>query len=630
MSIPEGLRDVIGKRLSLLSPECNQLLSAASVIGREFDLEILRDVTDIDEEVFVNALNEAVQLSIIEERSQVGHVRYRFTHAFFRQTLYEELIAPRRLRLHQQVARALEKHYAKRLDEHAVELAEHFSQSTGAADLKKAVKYGEMAAQRAANVYAYGEAVRLLEQTINVQKVLNPDDKEKICDLLLDLCDNLFFLPDTKRIIELEAPAACSLAESLDDATRIVRTCIIAIGATQYEQGNAAWTSLETHEWASKADRYAKPDTVERARTDIYLGAIKCNQGDVVSGLKLISQGMDLAHRTGDQETIILGLSMLLFRRTAPQHTEERIRLAEQLSASLGTGIDIRQTYNSFFMLADTFLATGQRNRAEDFFKKHQSLALRVEAVALKVTSLTIDAIISMMDGRLEDITEITEKIRILCEESGIGGVSDTYMRLASTRTCIYKGESLEDIEGNIPSGVPILMPERCLLLSHLGKKEEVLELLEENVVRRPDIGTDDDVTDAWKDILLLEAAIIIEHRKAAELLLNRLAGTSLCTTGWRLPTCVQRHLGGAAALLGRYDKARQYYQEAIKVCTEMPFRPELALSKLQLAELLFEHYPDEKKEALEHIDFAIKEFREMKMQPSLERVLRHKDILKA
>ncbi|MGD0795998.1 MAG: protein kinase, partial [Dehalococcoidales bacterium] len=36
MSIPEGLRDVIGKRLSLLSKECNQLLSVASVIGREF------------------------------------------------------------------------------------------------------------------------------------------------------------------------------------------------------------------------------------------------------------------------------------------------------------------------------------------------------------------------------------------------------------------------------------------------------------------------------------------------------------------------------------------------------------------------------------------------------------------
>ena len=57
---------------------------------------------------------------------------------------------------------------------------------------------------------------------------------------------------------------------------------------------------------------------------------------------------------------------------------------------------------------------------------------------------------------------------------------------------------------------------------------------------------------------------------------------------------------------------------------------PEVALTRLQLAELLLEHYPAEKKAALEHLDFAIKEFREMKMQPSLERALRQKTILKA
>jgi hypothetical protein len=33
---------------------------------------------------------------------------------------------------------------------------------------------------------------------------------------------------------------------------------------------------------------------------------------------------------------------------------------------------------------------------------------------------------------------------------------------------------------------------------------------------------------------------------------------------------------------------------------------------------------------ATEHLDFAIKKFREMKIQPSLERTLRHKEILKA
>ena len=34
--------------------------------------------------------------------------------------------------------------------------------------------------------------------------------------------------------------------------------------------------------------------------------------------------------------------------------------------------------------------------------------------------------------------------------------------------------------------------------------------------------------------------------------------------------------------------------------------RPEIALTRFQLAELLLAHYPDEKKDALEHLDFAV------------------------
>jgi tetratricopeptide (TPR) repeat protein len=146
----------------------------------------------------------------------------------------------------------------------------------------------------------------------------------------------------------------------------------------------------------------------------------------------------------------------------------------------------------------------------------------------------------------------------------------------------------------------------------------------------RPGIGSAKDGTMVFLDITSLEAAVLVEHRQATELLLRRLAGSNNVTSGEWFPTCKGRHLGAAAAFLGRPDEARKYYEEAIKVCTEIKFQPELALTRLQLAELLLEHYPDEKKEALEHLDFAIKEFRDMKMQPSLERALRHKDILKA
>ena len=116
----------------------------------------------------------------------------------------------------------------------------------------------------------------------------------------------------------------------------------------------------------------------------------------------------------------------------------------------------------------------------------------------------------------------------------------------------------------------------------------------------------------------------------AAELLLNRFAGTSVVTSGVWYTTVIPRHLGGACVLLGRYEEARKYYDEAIEVCTEMRFRPELALTRLQLAELLLEHYPQERAEALEHLDFAIAEFRDTKIRPSLERALRDKEILGA
>jgi hypothetical protein len=90
------------------------------------------------------------------------------------------------------------------------------------------------------------------------------------------------------------------------------------------------------------------------------------------------------------------------------------------------------------------------------------------------------------------------------------------------------------------------------------------------------------------------------------------------------------RLLGQAALLLGQPDKAQQEFVKAIDVARRIRFRPEIALTRLQLAELLLEHYPDERPAAIEHLDFSIPEFRDMKMQPSLERALKHRELLKA
>jgi tetratricopeptide (TPR) repeat protein len=252
--------------------------------------------------------------------------------------------------------------------------------------------------------------------------------------------------------------------------------------------------------------------------------------------------------------------------------------------------------------------------------------------VGLWYQSAGQDSVISVYDGRFKDALDIVNKLLTRGEQEGVLGVARLFANHPYYRTCVYLGEHLENIEREHSKtlGNPMTFAILAWIQSYMGKKSEVFEILDKYVVNRPGFGTAEDESRDWVEGLFLESAVIAGHHRAAEMMISRLKNTGLVTTGNHFPTCIIRHLGGAAALLGRYDEARKYYIEAIKVCTEMPFRPELALSQLQLAELLLEHYPAEKKEALEHLDFAIKEFREMKMQPSLERALRHKDILKA
>ena len=72
-----------------------------------------------------------------------------------------------------------------------------------------------MAAGRSMAVYAYGEAARLLEQALQVQEVLAPDDRAKRCDLLLALGDALMPAGEPKRVYDTVLPEALALAEAI-------------------------------------------------------------------------------------------------------------------------------------------------------------------------------------------------------------------------------------------------------------------------------------------------------------------------------------------------------------------------------------------------------------------------------
>jgi hypothetical protein len=115
----------IVERLRPLSGECRRVLSLASVLGQEFGLvalERVADYTGIDR--LLQVLDEAVEAGIIEEvAGSLGWLR--FTHALERETLYQEIPAEHRARLHRRVAEVLEALYAVDPEPHRAEVARH-------------------------------------------------------------------------------------------------------------------------------------------------------------------------------------------------------------------------------------------------------------------------------------------------------------------------------------------------------------------------------------------------------------------------------------------------------------------------------------------------------------------------
>ena len=85
VAIPQGVREVIGRRLDHLSAECNRVLTTAAVVGREFGLDALERLTDLSADRLLELLEEAVAARVVAEVPRaVGY--YAFSHALIRET----------------------------------------------------------------------------------------------------------------------------------------------------------------------------------------------------------------------------------------------------------------------------------------------------------------------------------------------------------------------------------------------------------------------------------------------------------------------------------------------------------------------------------------------------------------
>ena len=186
VTIPQGVREVIGRRLDRLSEAANEVLRIAAVCGREFRLDVLDRVCDRPLPEIEAALREAVANRLVDESAERPG-RFAFYHALVRETLQAEVPAARRVRLHKRIAKALESVYEGELDDHLGELAHHFLEAGPLGDVGCAVDYATRAADAAEGRLAYEDAALLYAKAIDALELAPEPNAEPRLALLLKL-----------------------------------------------------------------------------------------------------------------------------------------------------------------------------------------------------------------------------------------------------------------------------------------------------------------------------------------------------------------------------------------------------------------------------------------------------------
>ncbi|MGA7670830.1 MAG: BREX system ATP-binding domain-containing protein, partial [Nitrolancea sp.] len=105
MRLPTLLQQLIDSRLARLGQETRTLLQVAAIIGQEVPFDLWQQVSGASDEAQITAIEQGQTAQLLEEVGAAG--KYRFRHALFRETLYDEVILIRRRFWHRAVADVL-------------------------------------------------------------------------------------------------------------------------------------------------------------------------------------------------------------------------------------------------------------------------------------------------------------------------------------------------------------------------------------------------------------------------------------------------------------------------------------------------------------------------------------------
>jgi pentatricopeptide repeat protein len=514
VGIPEGVREVVGRRLSRLSERANHVLAVAAVVGREFDLSTVEPAVDADSDAVLDAVEEAVHAHLVDELvGQPG--RFSFAHALVRQTLLAELTAARRARLHRKIGEAL----ASRHGVPAAVVAHHLCEGATAGVVDEVAVWCVRAMQECWVQLAIEEGVKVGERALQVLELSDDPEHAARAQVLTMFSRVQQFSGDTTT--------AKSSGDGAIVAARAAGDPVIFADAVS---ARYLWARAGVPEPNADADfREALAvlgdrDPLLKARL-LVLWALERSVSESVgiAALDQALEGVEAARQCDDVATQVLALFTLATVAQGSPRVEIQRAAAEEMSAVIERA-NVQGSTHDLDLARIQFPSSAQLGDRPGL---ERAIATASETAKLPAVGNVPHVIVEMWrgavalaEGRLDDAQRHADGMLSLVglDPNFQNSWASLSMSIARARGTV--GELVPLIEEAIRR-TPDLVALRAVLIDalvHAQRSEEARAMFDEMVA--------DDLAAVPRDVvwssvlaLLVNAAVALEVRQAAAVL---------------------------------------------------------------------------------------------------------------
>jgi tetratricopeptide (TPR) repeat protein len=580
--LPDGVRDAIRRRLLPLRAEVREALEVAAVEGRDFHITTVERAAGLDRADLLERLDEALAVQLLEEAPGPAG-SFRFAHGLIRETLYGDLTATRRARLHAAVGEALERTAATE-----AELAHHFVEAAPVGDPTKALDHAHRAGHEALAALAYERAADLFDAALSALDLLpEPDEPRRGELLLLRGQAQMQSGGDAARSTLL---AAIELARRVGDADLLGRAAL-SLGGFGLSPGMVDDDLVAVLEEALHG---LPPDgSALRARLLVRLAVALYYSDQAQRREDLVQEALSIARGLDDPPTLAYVLDQGHIATNGPDTTERGLAWAQELFALADAAGDPELSVRARSWQIDLLLELDDLSGADMAIEALDRIATDSRDPRARAYIPLHRARRAMIAGQLDD-TEVLihEGIQLgwSLQDSTVpilAGAQLFWLRMGQGRL-----REIEDAVRQFADQLPAMPAWRVALATlymHTGRPAEARR--EYDRLAQSDFATipRDNV---WSISIAMLAELSETFRDAErsillEELLAPLDGRNVVTPTGIFAGPVRRYLALTAAARGDQDAALARLVEARVACERMGYKPMLAVLDVDEARML-------------------------------------------